>query len=222
MGQHQSSAIKDKMILWSRDVLEHKDQYVILDTETTGLNKNDVVIQISIIDLHGNELLNSLVRPMKRKRMSAESSGIHGITMADLISAPTLGEIKPEIDKITAGKTVLIYNAEFDERLIEQTARQDKCFSPHFKTTCVMKYYSFFIQQWSDYHCDWSYQKLPSGDHSAIGDCRATLKAINEMASSEISKPVEKATQAVLTPSVSGTNRSQIMMKPKRWWQFWI
>jgi DNA polymerase-3 subunit epsilon len=219
MEKRQSPVIRDKMIVWAKEVLDHKNNYVILDTETTGLNKNDVVIQIAIIDLNGNEILNSLVKPTKRKRMSTEATAIHGITMSGLANAPTFAELKPEIDRITSGKTVLIYNAEFDERLIDQSTSQDLCFSPHFKTQCVMKNYSFFVQQWSDYHGDWSYQKLPSGDHSAIGDCQATLKVIQKMAQAELTLPLPKP--VTVNPPPMAIPQAVIVVKTKKWWQIW-
>jgi DNA polymerase-3 subunit epsilon len=212
MKNHQKPKLKDKVILWARDVLDHKDRYVILDTETTGLNKNDVLIQIAIIDLDGNELLNSLVKPTKRKRMSAESTAIHGLTMRDLANAPTFEVLRPEIDRIVAGRIVLIYNAEFDARLIRQTTMQDECSLPRLRATCVMQHYSWFVQEWSDYHNDWKYQKLPSAEHSAVGDCRATLKVLQQMAMAELSKM--KKPQINVPQTIDG-------IEAKKWWQFW-
>jgi len=47
---------------WAREVLANKKDYVILDTETTGLGCAEIV-QIGIIDLDGKILLDSLVKP---------------------------------------------------------------------------------------------------------------------------------------------------------------
>lgn len=227
MEKHRSPAIRDKVVLWAREIIEHKDQFVILDTETTGLNRNDVIVQIAMVDLNGNELLNSLVKPTKRKRISAEASAIHGINISHLQDAPTFAELKPIIDKIVAGKTVLIYNAEYDERLINQTTKQDGCFSPHLKTECVMKHYSWFVGDWSDYHLDYNYQKLPSGDHSAIGDCRATLEVINKIAQSELMIPSKPETEIPAQPAMSMNSNSLTgfgalkVNKEKKWWQIW-
>ena len=62
---------KDGAINIAREILKHKEDYVILDTETTGLGDSDVIIQISIIDLDGNVLMDSLIKPTKKKRMSS-------------------------------------------------------------------------------------------------------------------------------------------------------
>jgi DNA polymerase-3 subunit epsilon len=178
-----ASRRKKSAIAWAKTVLENKDQYVILDTETTGLGKNDVVVQIGIIDLDGNTIIESLVRPTQRKRINPEASAIHGIKMANLKDAPTLLDMAQDIDLITKDKTVIIYNAEYDENLLFQTMQQDgfKKFL-HLKTDCAMQRYSDFINEWSEFHGSFKFQRLPGGDHTAVGDCRATLEVIKMMA----------------------------------------
>jgi len=172
-----------KSVYWAKEVLNNKEEYVILDTETTGLGKNDVVIQIGVIDLSGNVLFDSLIRPTKRKRMPKSATAIHGITMKMLETKPTFVEVQEEIKGIIDGKEIIIYNFEYDERLLDQTTDQDGVgylrMNPYH---CAMKMYSQFKGEWNDYYGDYRYQKLPSGDHSAVGDCQATLKVIEEMA----------------------------------------
>jgi DNA polymerase-3 subunit epsilon len=98
---------------------------VILDTETTGIGNNDVVIQIGIIDLRERVLLDTLLRPTKRKRISQEATSRHGISMRMLANVPTLREIIDTLVDISVRKRIIIYNAAFDTRLLSQTAYQD-------------------------------------------------------------------------------------------------
>jgi DNA polymerase-3 subunit epsilon len=42
--------------------------------------------------------------------------------------------------------------------------------------------YSKYVGEWNDYRKDFKWQKLQGGDHSALGDCRATLEVIKKMA----------------------------------------
>ncbi|CAH0535465.1 hypothetical protein VST7929_03039 [Vibrio stylophorae] len=65
---------------------------IYLDTETTGLDDNAEIIEISIISESGHVLLDTLVKPSQT--VSAEATAIHGITDADLVGAPTWPEIK--------------------------------------------------------------------------------------------------------------------------------
>lgn len=191
--------IKDKndIIGFSAKILRNRNNYVILDTETTGLGKNDVIVQLALIDLYGNVLLDSFIRPTKRKRMSEEATSIHGITMKMLINSPTFKEIYPTFQEKVGQRTLLIYNAKYDIRLIKQTAIQDEVRIEDMQAICLMKAYSIFIGEWSDYYNDYRYQKLPAGDHTAVGDCLATLKVLEQMAA---------------------TIKTEI---PPQWWEFW-
>ena len=132
--------VRDKAILWARNVFENKDKYVILNTETSGLSRNDVVLDLALIDVDGNELFNSRIKPSKRKRISKEATAIHGIKMADLKDCPTFAEIKSQIESLVARKTAIIYNAEFDEKIIDQTCDQDECGYLSIRTDSAMKH----------------------------------------------------------------------------------
>lgn len=150
-----------------------RDDVVILDTETTGLYGADA-IQISIIDTAGDVLLDTLVQTPKQ--IEPEAQYIHGISKDDLNDAPTADELHDQLANILKDKLVLIYNASFDQPIIQRQ------FGIKLKTDCVMLTYASYIGEWSDYHDDYRWQRLPGGDHSALGDCRATLAIIREMA----------------------------------------
>jgi DNA polymerase-3 subunit epsilon len=160
---------------------------VILDTETTGLENNDVIVQIGIIDLKGTVLINSLIKPTKKKSIPSAATNVHGITMNMLDNAPSFKDILPDIERAIEGKTVLIYNDEYDTRIINQTCNQDECKALRFKHDCIMKQYSKFVGEWNDYHGNYRFQRLPSGDHSALGDCLATLKILKYLSDQTIS-----------------------------------
>jgi hypothetical protein len=64
-------------ITWARRVVE-EGEALILDTETTGLEAHDEVIQLAIVDMRGNVILQSLVRPTVP--VGTEARTIHGIT----------------------------------------------------------------------------------------------------------------------------------------------
>lgn len=162
-------------------IWDAQDSYVILDTETTGLGENDVIVQIGICNLKGEVLLDSLVKPTKRKRISKEATAIHHITMGMLENEPTFKELYPQIRNIFSKKGVLIYNVKFDSRLIKQTSKHDGVSIEPVMGHCVMKDYAEFVGEWSEYHGNYKYQKLLGGDHSAIGDCLATLDVLKTM-----------------------------------------
>ena len=50
-----------------------------------------------------------------------------------------------------------------------------------------------YAGQWDDYYQNYRWQRLPEGDHSALGDCRATLEVIRRMAQHEPTlRPVQR------------------------------
>jgi len=53
---------RDDAIDVAQDILNNKSNYVIFDTETTGLGENDVIVQIGLLDLDGNVLMNTLIK----------------------------------------------------------------------------------------------------------------------------------------------------------------
>jgi DNA polymerase-3 subunit epsilon len=78
---------------------------------------------------------------------------------------------------------VVIYNAEFDTRLLDQTCQRyglDVLTDGGIKFECAMLWYAQFVGDWSDYHGGYRWQPL-GGGHRALGDCQATLGVIREM-----------------------------------------
>lgn len=169
---------------WARDLLAQTD-FVILDTETTGLDNDAEIVQIAVIDHAGQVLLNTLVKPTYP--IPPGATRIHGITDEQVKDAPTFVEIAAQVSTLLSGKRIVIYNAEYDARLLRQTAKAAGL-SPSWAVLtadCAMLAYSQWIGDWSDYHGNYRFQRLPGGDHSALGDARATLAVIRRMAANE-------------------------------------
>jgi DNA polymerase-3 subunit epsilon len=172
---------------WAAD-LPDRDDWVILDTETTGFSGRAEVIQISLINPKGEPLLNTLVKPLRE--IGAEAAAVNGITIEKCESAPVWPDVFPKFCEIVAGKTVIIYNRDFDVRIIKQSCRDweldDLGFWGQDGTSleCAMLMYSQWVGEWSWRRGNYKWQKLPGGDHSAQGDCLATLEIIRHMAAS--------------------------------------
>lgn len=157
--------------------------FVIIDTETTGLAHPEI-IQISIIDSDGNVLVNTLVNPVREIEQGAID--IHGITAETVKDAPTYGDIYGDIISAIGRRTVAIYNAAFDLNAMVISKREYHLPSMSIsKVVCVMEMYSQFVGDWNSYYGNYRWQKLPGGDHTALGDCLATLALIHDMANKD-------------------------------------
>jgi DNA polymerase-3 subunit epsilon len=172
---------------WAADLLARAD-FVILDTETTGFSHTSEVIQISIIDPQGQPLLDTLVKPLGE--IGAEAAAVNGLTIEKCAGAPTWAEIYPKFCEVVTGKTVVIFNRNFDLRIIKQTVRaydlDEYDFWGHENTSfeCAMQWYSDWVGDWNYRQKRYTWQRLPGGDHTALGDCLATLEVIKKMAAS--------------------------------------
>lgn len=171
-------------IQWARKLLASNPLF--LDTETTGLN--GYIVQISICDSNGAARLNTLVNPLVPIEPAA--SAVHHITQDMVAKAPTFRSVSTHLENILRGQTVAVYNLPFDYKVLSR-----ECARIHIPATQgglygalwddIMLPYAAFIGEPGKYS-GYKWQKLPSGDHSAIGDCRAALAIVNEMASAKI------------------------------------
>lgn len=153
---HQKS--KEEAISIAEKILKKNPVY--LDTETTGLDNNAEIIDISIIDHNGSILIDSLVRPVNL--IPREATEVHGITNSMVKSAPKWDELWPRIIDILDGQVLGIYNADYDLRLLKQTCRINSVDwqEPYSDFFCIMKLYAKYYGEWNDYHKSYKWQSL--------------------------------------------------------------
>jgi DNA polymerase-3 subunit epsilon len=175
-------------VLWAREQLNQKD-WVILDTETTGLYDAEIV-EIAIINHLGETLLDTLIKPSIP--IPAEVTEIHGISDAMVTDAPTFPEVY-FTDAALNDKRVLIYNSAFDIKILNYCCRLHSL--PILKlakrSECLMEWVAQWVGNWISYYKDYQYVPL-NGNHRALGDCTAAFELIKLMAadSDHINCPV--------------------------------
>lgn len=108
---------------WRDRIRSLLDEYaVILDTETTGINSDARIIELTVIDLEGNVLFSSLFNT--GEPLPEKIPELTGITDAMLEGQPAFMEKAEEIRDLLHGKTIIAWNASFDrQRLWEEFAR---------------------------------------------------------------------------------------------------
>jgi len=150
----------------ARSILQKNPVY--LDTETTGLNSTDEIIEISIIDSDGTPLVETLVKPSRP--IPAEATAIHGITNEEVASAPAWPILWPTVRAYLVGKTVAAYNSDFDLRLMQQShARYRLPWRENLNMLDVMKVYADYRGVWDPNRRSMRYFKLEeAGRHFAI------------------------------------------------------
>ena len=98
-------------------------RFVVLDTETTGLNVEEGhrVIEIGCVELRdravsGNEYYQR-INPMRDVDRSAEE--IHGMNAESLKEFPVFKNVADEFCNFITGSTLIIHNADFDRRFLD-------------------------------------------------------------------------------------------------------
>lgn len=121
--------------------LSGMNDWLVLDTETTGLSAEAEVISLAVVTSVGEVLFNELVRPSQP--IHPRASMVNGITDEMAAGAAAFTEVYPRLAKVLAGRLVLAYNAEFDRRMLRQTCeRYDLPVLEVAEWECVMELYA--------------------------------------------------------------------------------
>lgn len=164
-----------------------------LDTETTGLGPADEICQIAVLDAAGGVLISQLVRPTIP--IPADASRIHGITDADVTGAPTFAELWPQLREVLHMRHVVIYNANYDVRMMRQSGKLLIPARLAINPLCAMELFAQFYGEWNHRHRSYRWQSLgfagahcginQGSAHQAISDAEACRKIVMHMAAQE-------------------------------------
>jgi DNA polymerase-3 subunit epsilon len=178
----------------------HNEDFVIFDTETTGVERPAEVVQLGLLDCNRDVLLDTYLKPSCP--IPPAATAIHGITDAMVASAPTWPEIHEEFKEFICGRIVVVYNVVFDRKLLHLTDETWKL--PRFdynvghtRWMCAMEAYAEFWGEVHPYYGSYKWQSLSAAmsqqnlqmdkAHTAIGDCKATLALVCKMMTETLS-----------------------------------
>lgn len=99
--------------------LDVPDDFVVVDTETTGVGRNDEVVELSVLDSNANELYHSFFKP--ETWIKPEATAASGLTNDMLANEPRFIDEWPKIYDAIGGRPIAGHNIGFDRRLIQQT-----------------------------------------------------------------------------------------------------
>ncbi|MCD4667213.1 MAG: 3'-5' exonuclease [Sulfurimonas sp.] len=100
------------------------DEYIVFDTETTGLNpKDDEILSIGAVKIKGNKIITSEtfeVYVKNSKEINAKSIEIHGIRECDLKNATDVEEAIEDFLHFIGSRPLIGYYLEFDVAMINK------------------------------------------------------------------------------------------------------
>lgn len=166
--------------LWACELFKNSNDWIVLDTETTGLNYKDEIIDIAIVSRYGAVIFDSLIKPTCD--ISEGAAKIHGITKDLVKDAPTFPQIYSDLVSALENKKVIIYNKNFDTNKIEDMCELYELPEINYEAECAMQQYAKYYGEWSEYWENFKWQKLEGGNHRARGDALATFNLLKKMA----------------------------------------
>ncbi len=182
VGDHFSSPDCRAAAQWARSLLTSKD-FVVLDSETTGLSSPVDFVQIAVVSAQRETLFDSLLKPSCRIEPAAKA--VHGHTTESLSGAPCFFEVYPDLLDVLYGRKVIVYNASYDRRVWDESVKRLGARGalagglPSWE--CAMRQYARFVGERTK-RGGYRNQKLTGGDHTALGDALATLRLVERMA----------------------------------------
>ena len=178
-----------RAVAWAAELARNPNA-VYLDTETTGLGAEDEIVDIAVIRSDGEVLLDTLVRPARPIPVAA--SAVHGLTDADVAAAPTWDAVYPTLLNLVREQIVVVYNADFDRRLIGQCCGRWGLAEFVAEWQCAMRAFAEFFGEPGRGGYRWhpleravrTFGAVPGG-HRALADahaCRAVVLGMAAMA----------------------------------------
>ena len=133
---------------------------IYIDTETTGFEVNDVVVEVAVLDTDGSLIFESMVNP--NKPIPPQATLVHGITDKIVASAPSWQEVWQEFKLVVERRVAGFYNAEFDLRMLKQSCLQSgvKWEYPFRDDFCVMELFAQFYGEWDTRRNKFRWQNL--------------------------------------------------------------
>lgn len=200
MLTYHQSILKMIMTKWL------ESDYVIIDTETTGLCNGSEIIEIAIINMRGDVLLNTLVKPTRP--IPPDVTNINNITNEMVANAPGWAEVFPVVIRIISQHKWLAWNSGFDARMMIQSCRYAGILgrtSPYSVSTITTvihtshidakAVYSQWYREFDEKHKNFKRQSLATaaarhgvstaGAHRALADCLMILGVLNQVCQKE-------------------------------------
>ncbi|GAP15018.1 DNA polymerase III, epsilon subunit [Longilinea arvoryzae] len=142
------SPIRQQIARFIRQKINEGPLY--LDTETTGLDREAEIVEIAIVDTHGQILQQSFVKPSRP--IPADATAINGITNEMVQGAPSWPVLWQSLRGLLNSHPLGLYNADYDLRLMQQSMTIYRLpWRETFNAVDVMKVYSDFRGEWDPY-----------------------------------------------------------------------
>ncbi|WP_017616139.1 3'-5' exonuclease [Nocardiopsis salina] len=162
-------------------------EYAVLDMETTGLDPGSGarVVELAVVRVRGDgkvvEEFSTLVDP----RADVSGQEFHGIGDSDVLGAPTVADLVPNLTRLLSGAVVVSHNLDFERRFLGSElvpgglpeGQAGLCTLRALRSQLDLERYSLSKASHA------LSGRWPTGQHTALGDARACAMLLVELIS---------------------------------------
>lgn len=178
-------SVPDGLILSEYPLLDI-DNFVVIDTETTGMTSDDEVIELAVVDMDGTVLYDSTFCPVTE--VNCFASAVNHLTNDCLCDSPDFADEWSKIKTLIGHRKILAHNAKFDKRTIKQTLEKynmdsmvvDSLFGCCYDSLSIAKKY-LNLQSYSLENIAHSLGIKRAESHRAADDCIMTLEVLTRL-----------------------------------------
>ena len=162
-----------------------REDVLVIAVETTGFGRRAEVLALAVLDTTGAVLLDAVTLP--QDRIPTGASNVHGLTRDRLRKlAPPWPKLHPHIEALLArAAAVVAWNADYDRRLLAQTAERHGLQLPTPAWRCAMTADAIARggASWRKLTDAAAALGAPAADaHSTLGDAQITLNVLRALA----------------------------------------
>ena len=161
-------------------------EYVAFDVETTGLYKNDRIVEIGFVAFRDGKILeewSTLLNPLR----DIGKSNIHGITSSMVSTAPLFEDVINDVFRMINGRVLIAHNLSFDARMLIQESNRANTQGEIGKGFCTMVASRRMLAGSGDSLAatcaELGVETVKA--HSALGDARMTMQIFQKLMEDE-------------------------------------
>ena len=190
--------------------------FAVVDVETTGLYPStDRVVEIAVVQLNADAEITAEFCTLINPRRDVGPTRLHGITAADITSAPIFPTAAATLWGLLSGRVLVAHNAPFDARFLDAEFTRCGTRLPPPPLMCTMQLASHYLRGLPARTlmacCDTAGIELDQ-HHSALHDARAAAQLLACFRAQDQQVPdswVQALTEAALTAWVPSPEHAQ-------------
>lgn len=157
--------------------------FTAIDLETTGLDgATDRIVELGMVKFRGDgQVVDEFATLISSPGSSREAQEVHKIRDEDLVGAPSLEQVFPELLAFLDGTIVVAHNLDFEASFLVMASKRHQISLPDLPAICTLQTsrrqldgHAFSLK---------AMYKTASGQwaadqHSALGDARSTMQVL--------------------------------------------